>query len=89
MTDTSVKNIVNDCTQILDDDAFVLLALQSQMRSKVATLLQNNGVSLDEISLKTGIDLQNLQKMKNGDAGVSLQNLRQLLDALDFFIPDK
>ena len=86
MTDTSVKNIVNDCTQILDDDAFVLLALQSQMRSKVATLLQNDGVSLDEISLKTGIDLQ---KMKNGDAGVSLQNLRQLLDALDFFIPDK
>ena len=58
MTDTSVKNIVNDCTQILDDDAFVLLALQSQMRSKVATLLQNDGVSLDEISLKTGIDLQ-------------------------------
>lgn len=89
MTDTSVKNIVNDCTQILDDDAFVLLALQSQMRSKVATLLQNDGVSLDEISLKTGIDLQNLQKMKNGDVGVSLQNLRQLLDALDFFIPDK
>ncbi len=69
----------------LTDDDFVVRTLQTQMREKLAALLNSESADLAEISRRSGIDVAVLQQIKDGRVEISSADMAKILDAAGYF----
>ncbi len=68
-----------------EDDEFVYLLLQSQVRHKLMNLRIQCEHCILELAKETGISSSDLIEMEAGRMPISVENSRKILDALKYF----
>lgn len=68
-----------------DNDEFVHMMLQFQIRRKLIKLRASCECCVTELSKKTGIAMSDIVKMESGELKISVEDARKILDALEYF----
>lgn len=75
----------SDISCVFDDEDFIRLVLQSQLRSKMSKVVRESNLPLGKLACKSGVDVLKLEAIAAGDAKVTISDMRKILDALNYF----